>query len=374
MVDNQRGVTLKFGGSQDSSNHTGIFTNSYISAVSRPDCAQCYGNKAINCANNIGLRMLTASGNGERLPGKFGPHFDVICKPPLYENKVYMTNVTFDNFRQSYSNAASVCSSNFAFRGHDLAFDLTADTNLFNVVCSNCDTNSYVLADHNNPNQIGWFGGCGDILCTGRSNYLIIDWNGTFLGFKGTIIPNNTVIGSNEANCTFSAAMNAHICRRTDFAVLAYQSIAADFNTRIMWPMNLTYDGAKYTTVTNAWREWDWAGKEPLNQRFGRFVSIVKLNNVYNLTGTAMPPVKMQFQIVKRTPAGDNSNYVVLKMYYPLPNMIQIKVGGKLMEPILIKDTGLKRSLNRTLCGDNVYFFNNYTTHFVVTEDANCLV
>ena len=109
------------------------------------------------------------------------------------------------------------------------------------MACTNCDTNSYLLADPNSLSQLGWFGGCGDIVCTGRSNYLVIDWDGTFLGFKGTIIPNNTVIGNNEPNCTFSSPMNAHICTRTDFAVLAYQSIAPDYNTRIMWPFNLTY-------------------------------------------------------------------------------------------------------------------------------------
>jgi hypothetical protein len=50
--------------------------------------------------------------------------------------------------------------------------------------------------------------------------------------------------------------MNSHICTRTDFAVLAYQSIAPDFNTRIMWPVALKYDGGNYTTLTNGWREW----------------------------------------------------------------------------------------------------------------------
>lgn len=39
-------------------------------------------------------------------------------------------------------------------------------------------------------------------------------------------------------------------------ATLEYQSTAPDFNTRIMWPVSLTYDGANYTTVTNGWREW----------------------------------------------------------------------------------------------------------------------
>lgn len=300
----------------------------------------------------------------------------MICKQPLYESKVYMTNVTFDRFSQSYDDPLpSSCGSNFVFRGNGGAFDTTADTNLFNVDCRNCDSNSYLLADQSDTNQLGWFGGCGDIVCTGRSNYLIIDWNGTFLGSAGTIIPNNVVIGSNEPGCVFSAPMNAHVCSRTDFAVLAYQSIAADFNTRIMWPMNLTYDGASYTTATNGWREWEWAGKEPLNRRFGRFVSIVSLNRVYNLTGTAFPPLNMQFQLQKRTPAGDNSNYIIVKMHYPFPNMIQVKVNGRVIDPVLIIDGGnLKRALNPAVCGDNAYFYTNYTTHFVVTEDLHCLV
>lgn len=212
------------------------------------------------------------------------------------------------------------------------------------------------------------------MVCTGKSNYLITDWDGTFLGFKGTIIPNNTAIGDNEPGCVASVPMNSHICARTDFATLAYQSIAPDFNTRIMWPVNLTYDGSNYTTVTNGWREWQWDGKEPLNKRFGRFLSVIKLNSTYNMTYRAMPPVKMQFQIQKRTPEGDNNNYIIAKMQYPLPNMIQAKVNGVVKDPILVTDNGLKRSLDTKVCGDNVYFYTNYTTHFVITEDKDCLV
>lgn len=58
--------------------------------------------------------------------------------------------------------------------------------------------------------------------------------------------------------------MNAYMCpKRLDFSVLEYQNIAADFNTRIMWPVNLTANHSQYTTVTNAWREWDWLGNQP---------------------------------------------------------------------------------------------------------------
>lgn len=60
-----------------------------------------------------------------------------------------------------------------------------------------------------------------------------------------------------------------------------------------MWPVSLTYEGSSYTTVTNGWREWEWLGKEPQNKRFGRFVSIVRLSQAYNMTFASMPPLDM---------------------------------------------------------------------------------
>jgi hypothetical protein len=44
--------------------------------------------------------------------------------------------------------------------------------------CNSCDSDSYVLSDAPDKNQLGWFGGCGDILCTGKQNYQVVDWTG----------------------------------------------------------------------------------------------------------------------------------------------------------------------------------------------------
>jgi hypothetical protein len=166
--------------------------------------------------------MFTASANGEIMPGKFGTGFDVVCKQPVYNSKAYLTNIIFDNFQQSYNgtSVSSICSNNFAFRPHSGGFDMVGGHYLTNCNCTRCDNESYVLADAPDSSMLGWFGGCGDLLCTGKQNYQIVDWTGGFLGTPGTVIGNNSVIGNNEPGCTFSKAMNGHRCNRTDFATL----------------------------------------------------------------------------------------------------------------------------------------------------------
>jgi len=199
MVDNGRSITLKFGDNEGKTNHSAYVYNSYIGAVSRPDCNECYGPTATDCSNNHGLRMLVPSHNGERMPKKFNSGFDVVCKQPVYDSKSFFYNVTLDNFRQNYSGAlASICKSNFALRPHSSAWDQSGSVNLFTSKCTNCDTDSYLFAAPPNPNFVGWFGGCGDIMCTGFQNYLVQDFDGTFFNNQtGTIIENNSVIAAN---------------------------------------------------------------------------------------------------------------------------------------------------------------------------------
>jgi len=78
---------------------------------------------------------------------------------------------------------------------------------------------------------------------------------------------------------------------------LEYESIAQDFNSRITWPVYLTYDGGSWTTVTNGWKEWNWKGAKPMNTRLSRFRSVIKLYKTYNLTYASSPPTDSRFQI-----------------------------------------------------------------------------
>ena len=51
-----------------------------------------------------------------------------------------------------------------------------------------------------------------------------------------------------------------------------------------------------------------------------------------------------------------------------------MSVGGTVVKPKLLTDQGLSGVLDTTICGDNIYFYDNYTVVFVVTADKNCLV
>ena len=197
IAESGRGVTLKFGagGGRD---HTAELINSYITVFSRPSCSYCYGSSAIKCSNMLGLRLLTASGNGETMPSKSGSGFDTICKAPVFDSKNFLFNNTFEYYSQSYTQSAlSSCGNNIVFRPHPVGDDQVGSAYIFDSRCLNCDADSYLRAPSPTPGFIGWFGGCGDILCTGYENYLIQDWTGSFFGHTGTIIPSNDVIGNN---------------------------------------------------------------------------------------------------------------------------------------------------------------------------------
>jgi hypothetical protein len=114
------------------------------------------------------------------MPAKFGSGFDVVCKQPVFNSKAYLTNVIFDNFKQSYTGTAvsNACRKNFVFRPHSGGFDMVGGHYLTRCSCNSCDSDSYVLSDAPDKNQLGWFGGCGDILCTGKQNYQVVDWTG----------------------------------------------------------------------------------------------------------------------------------------------------------------------------------------------------
>lgn len=92
------------------------------------------------------------------------------------------------------------------------------------------------------------------------------------------------------------------------------------------------------------------------------------------MTFASNPPDDMRLQLQKRVPNGNNSDWIVVKLYYPFPNSIEVSVNGVVKKPISLLDNNGENPIDTTICGSNKFFYKNYTIHFVVTGDLNCLV
>ena len=368
LADNGRALGLKHGfGTLNHDNNTGLLANSWISALARPSCTYCYGDLATDCIDNEGVRMMVSTVDGQWItPADFNydTNFDRIVKPAALDSKAFLTNVTFDNFRRTYA-GLSACGNNVVFKPHPQSYEETGSHHLNNTSCNSCEATAYgyfTAPPALNTESMG----CGNFACTGLNNYIIQDHSGQFLGFNGTILANNSWIGEGEASCVASPLMNGYVCNSTDFGVLEYESVAKDYNTRIVWPIQLSYQNGNWTSKTNGWKEWEWNGTEPKNRRVGRFVSTVVLGQIYNMSFASQPPSDMRFQLQKINKTGDASQWISVYIYYPIANYIAVSVNKQVIQPILASSNETVE--NRSgVCGANKYFSDNSTISFVVT-------
>lgn len=81
--------------------------------------------------------------------------------------------------------------------------------------------------------------------CTSLENYFIQDYSGNVLGSKGSkVLPNNLYFSNKTKGCEFKEIMNGYLCDGTEeVSVLEFESIARDYNLRIVWPVNLISHG-----------------------------------------------------------------------------------------------------------------------------------
>lgn len=118
--------------------------------------------------------------------------------------------------------------------------------------------------------------------CTGANNYFVQDKDGDFLGFIGQLLANNSWIGEGLSSCSFNDRVNGYFCGNTTLAVLEYQSLAADSETRRVWPVETLFLSRNFSTSTNAWRResWGWGNTQKII-RPSLFLTVLELNSSY---------------------------------------------------------------------------------------------
>lgn len=89
----------------------------------------------------------------------------------------------------------------------------------------------------------------------------------------------------------------------------------------------------------------------------------------------AQPPIDMVFSFSLTSLEGDSSKWIGIKIYYPVPNAIQVShaENNSLTKSIVATDSDNITNYVST-CGANKYFYKNNTIHFIVTADSKCNV
>lgn len=129
----------------------------------------------------------------------------------------------------------------------------------------------------------GLYGGCGNFDCTGLENVLIQDLAGDFLGHIGSIVSNNEDITMNSeyfsGKCTYYEKWNAYDCTTQEFGVLEWDAVGSD--KKKLHPVPVYISNDYFSNKINMWKEWQYAGTDPMNKRLNRFVSLVAINQVH---------------------------------------------------------------------------------------------
>jgi hypothetical protein len=82
-----------------------------------------------------------------------------------------------------------------------------------------------------------------------------------------------------------------------------FMSTAADYNKRLYSPIKLT-DGLFFNEI-NSFTEWNWEGGEPLNTRESKFIGLVTINTIINMTNAGMNPTSSDYWLAKRSEEGN---------------------------------------------------------------------
>lgn len=147
IADSQIGLSLRFG--KEGTDRSAFLSDSYITQISRPSCSVCYGANRIDCSGNHAIRMLAVTINGETYPSSFNHGYDGLCKHATYDSKAFLTNVVFDSYKQTYSEAelSAKCSSNVVFKTNPNSPDYVGVHHLWNSTCVNCELGALAYFD-----------------------------------------------------------------------------------------------------------------------------------------------------------------------------------------------------------------------------------
>ena len=367
LAENYFGSEASFSSLADE--NTLNYTNMTFLSMARPKCKSCYKTSNI-CQNQTAILIPVFQTQMSYITQSLDPVHKVNqWTDTAFDSKIALVNVTFVNYKLDYSNDSnsnySTCQSNLIFLQGNSP-DATARVYMKGVKNVNGDYMSVKLREPD-TRFLNWTGGCGDFNCSGYKNWILTDTDGSYLGFKGQIIPQNHE--TSLSSCVDVDLWDARVCHGTPYGMLEFQNDGPDQRFRLISPV--TVSSPHMYSAINEWKEWRWFEGEPMNMRLSRFNGMVERNQSLWMQFVVTVPDQLKFKLERF----DEPWWVIISIWYERPNVIEV---WNMKTNTFIAPFRPEQNIDLTtmvnVCGANIYDFKNSTITFVINSQANCIL
>ncbi|CAL1525942.1 unnamed protein product [Lymnaea stagnalis] len=304
----------------------------------------------------IGIEFTTFTGGGNGAPVK--PFVNIMSYPTI-KGVTKLKNNTFVNFNSCTNGNDFAITTN---KDNDDACHpiLVENTELINV------THTSKIFFH--PPNVGKVNpsDCVDMDCDGLKKCLIRDLDGTFLGHKGTVLPDSAyewdgdkrhgvgdyripsaMLATRTAskidvssfaphkgiyktdNCTWIEQWRAFEC--ADFyqwRLLTIESMDADTETRRLSPVAI-YNPEGYVDLVNGPQDHGWCSGYTCQRRLSTFQAIVALDRPFDIYLSSTNPMETRYMLL----LSDSNECVRLSLLTSNQNRYEVKVNNTLIMP-----------------------------------------
>ena len=284
---------------------------------------------------------------------------------PLLTGQVFLNDVTFANFNPGQCDGQFDSAIRTNPRGDDMQFPIiTQGTKFVNVADSSRiymdrPIDKLVSNEH-----------CVDMHCDGLKKALLIDTDGKVIGddVPGTIIADaayqwegnptaglgyyrvpktmTTDVNGNKIEvedklpytgivrneqCSWVEDWHAYKCHGINHRLMIMESMDIDTLDRRLSPVAVLANPGPngYIDLINGPQDFSCCFGYACQKRISNFYSIVGTNMMYEVHLTSTPPIHMRYRL-KHNNGGDP---VLLKIFFPKPQRIDIYAGGRYVSP-----------------------------------------
>ena len=340
ITDTKLGVSLNTGGTQEYSYID--LRNSYLAGIT-----STVTTNLDECSNIVAVYLPVSTIQAKGIPpDSTNLPWPVVAEDHIWQSNFTVSGLIFENFAD---NILQGCVNNFLFMSNPAASDASASTYLSNVSMSKVDADNIIFFSQPSDPWIGP-SNCGGWYCTGISNIILRDLDGSLTGRPASILPMNPTI-FDPKTCTVNPQNFAYICNQPGWGLLTFESLDSDTMTRIVSPVTIARDDSWINEI-NSYKDHDTYLSYSNLRRLSRFNSVVQTGADYKISFTGTPPKILKWGLQGSLP----SENITVEFGYSSPQSIRIFDNqGNIIKQTMINANETPYLKPSDPCGTNIY-------------------